>query len=539
MKRVGSGERGPGSGGRWLALWGFATLLSTAEVTPLPQSGAGYQAVLEALSALRRGDRSLLDQLPRTVYEEPPALADLQDPTLGRRWTELLGEAKPVPAAAVARAFDTGRLIDVLLLAPGDPRAAAARLLLGLEAGGTVTVPALPVPRSGPAPAMPPARLVHGDGWLFGLAADGAVRWQRQLDRQARVVCGLDGALVAQSDGLAWISLDGERRPLPPLPAFARPLAIHGRIAWFQAGAQTWRLDLLTGGVQPLLLPEAPLGPPLLRGDSAWWLTPTSLITTIAATMHDRLPHLLAVSQVALLQAHPQGAIIRDGSRWWLIAPRPDVSAAEQAEAWLLAGQRERARTLLTTVTEPADDLRVRITLTDARTPQQHALLALTQGNRDFSILAGNPVVTEAATDLALPWMAWPHQVTLEAWRAAALGDPHITLQSDGITVRLRASWSATRWWQRQWPMRLLLDAPSRSWALVPGAVVVVDGAGRLMACDDRTGALLIAADLPFDFDPAQVTREVDGLRIERPGGQTVRIPTTRPAQQSTQPTQQ
>ena len=109
--------------------------------------------------------------------------------------------------------------------------------------------------------------------------------------------------------------------------------------------------------------------------------------------------------------------------------------------------------------------------------------------------------------------------MTLEAWRATNLDDPHISLESDGITVRLRATWSATRWWQRQWPMRLLLDAPSRSWALVPGAVVVVDGAGHLIACDDRTGELLIAADLPFDFDPAQVTREANGLNIGRPGG--------------------
>ena len=519
MRRAGSGERGAGSGRRGLALWSLAAVLSAADLAPLPQSGAGHQAVLEALSALRRGDRSLLDQLPRTLYEEPPALADSQDPALGRRWNEQLGLADAVPAEAVARAFDTGRLIDVLLLAPADPRAAAARAVLGLDAGSTVSVPALPEPRSGPLPAMPPARLVHGDGWLFGLAADGAVRWQRQLDRQARVVCGLDGALVAQSDGLAWIGLDGERRPLPPLPHFARPLATHGQVAWFHAGVQAWRLNLTTGAVQLLLLSETPLGPPLMRGDGAWWLTPTSLVTTIGATVHERLPHLLAVSQVALLQTHPQGGLIRDGSRWWLVAPRADAPAEAQAEAWLLAGQRERARALLRTVAEPADDLRLRITLTDAHTPQQQALLALTQGKRDFSGLAGNPLLTEAATDLALPWTAWPHQVTLEAWHATSVGTPTVTLASDGITVRLRCMWSATRWWQRQWPMRLLLDAPSRSWALVPGAVVVVDGAGHLIACDDRTGELLIAADLPFDFDPAQVTRAADGLNIGRPGG--------------------
>ena len=519
MQRAGSGEPGARSGSRGLALWSLAALLSAADCTPLPQSGAGHQAVLEALSALRRGDRSLLDQLPRTLYEEPPALADSQDPTLGRRWTELLGTAKPVPATTVARAFDTGRLIDVLLLAPADARAAAARMLLGLDAESAITVPALPVPRSGLWPTRPPARLVHGDGWLFGLAADGAVRWQRPLDRQARVVCGLDGALVAQSDGLAWIGLDGERRPLQPLPHFARPLSTHGHVAWFHAGAQTWRLQLTTGAVQPLLLPETPLGPPLMRGDGAWWLTPTSLITTVRATVQERLPHLLAVSQVALLETHPQGAIIRDGSRWWLVAPRSDVPAEEQAEAWLLAGQRERARTLLRTVTEPADDLRVRITLADAHTAQQQALVALTEKKTDFSGLTGNPLMTEAATDLALPWTAWPHQVTLEAWRATSVGTPTITLASDGITVRLRGTWSATRWWQRQWPMRLLLDAPSRSWALVPGAVVVVDGAGHLVACDDRTGELLIAADLPFDFDPAQVTRAAHGLNIGRQGG--------------------
>lgn len=481
-------------------------------VEPLPTAGEEHRAVVAALSALRRGDAGPLRDLPRGGPDGTPAILDPADPDLARRWTELVPPAsRPGPAASLAEAFDRGRLIDVLLIDPTGPRAAAARELLGLGSGG-LPPPALPVLGTGPLPSPLPARLVHGDGWLFGLDPAGAVRWQRRVERLARTAIGDDGALVAETAGLAHVDLQGTRRPLPPLPGFTRPLATHGRWAWFHAGAEVWRLDLTTGSASALTLAQPPLGPPLQRGEDAWWLTTTELVTTRAATIVERMPHLLRLSQAATIVRDPRGAVVRDGPRWWLVGDRSQAAAPARIEALLLAGQRNAAVAQLAATPGIDHDLAVRVTLRDPRTDQQRALIALAGDRKALDGLPGNPLLCEAGTDLALPVAAWPQRMTLAAWKARADDGPEPTVQlaSDGITVTVTVRWSAERWWQRQWPMRPLLDAPGRSWALVPGALAIVDGASRLLLADAATGVRIVELDLPVDVEPTLVARRED-----------------------------
>ncbi len=493
-----------------LSVAACAVLCSAVE--PLPTAGAEHQAVVAALSALRWGSDALVRGLPRPGPDGVPAITDPADPDLARRWTELVPPAlRPGPAPSVAESFDRGRLIDVLLIDPADPRAAIARSLLGLDADG-LPQPSLPSSGNGRAPASMPPRLVHGDGWLFGLDAAGAVRWQRRIERLARVAVGDDGALIAETAGLAHVDLQGLRRMLSPLPAFARPLATHGRWAWFHAGAEVWRLDLSSGAATPLTLPQAPLGPPLQRGEDAWWLTATELITTRGGSIVERMPHLLHLSQAATVVRDPRGGVVRDGPRWWLIGDRAQAAAPARIEALLLAGHRAEAAALLAATPGVDHDLTVRVTLQDPRTDQQRALIALAGDRSTLDALPGNPLLCEAGTDLALPVEAWPQRTTLAAWKAriADSPEPAVQLASDGITVTVTARWSAERWWQRQWPMRPLLDAPGRSWALVPGAVAVVDGASHLLLADAPTGMRIVELDLPVDVEPTLVARRGD-----------------------------
>lgn len=494
-------------------------------VEPLPTAGEEHRAVVAALSALRRGDAGPLRDLPPRAPDDMPAIIDPADPGLARRWTELVPvAARPGPAASLAEAFDRGRLVDVLLIDPADPRAAAARELLGLGGGG-LPQPALPVQGTGMVPTPLPARLMHGDGWLFGLDPAGSVRWQRRVERLARIAIGEDGALVAETAGLAHVDLQGARLPLPPLPGFTRPLATHGRWAWFHAGADVWHLDLSAGTAAALTLPQAPLGPPLQRGEDAWWLTSTELITTRAATIIERMPHLLPLSQAATVVRDPRGAVVRDGPRWWLVGDRTQAAAPARIEALLLAGRRAEAAALLAGTRGIDHDLAVRVTLTDPRTDQQRALVALAGKRSALDALPGNPLLCEASTDLALPVEAWPHCMTLAAWksREADGREPAVQLASDGIAVTVTARWSSERWWRRRWPMRPLLDAPGRSWALVPGALAVVDGASHLLLVDDRTGIRIVEADLPVDIEPTQVARHGDhGAAVLAERGRTL-----------------
>ena len=544
----------PGSSSRWLVehrhvcglllsgvlLTGQLQAGEADSLEPLPTSGADQRRVVSALIALGEGDPAPLLALPRHLLSEPPAIADAHDPELARRWTAVVPEALArLPAerrAAVAQAlglehdrqhqlanaFDRGRLIDVLVLGPGDPRATVARALLGLG-NETLPQPALPLPGVGPIPFPSALRLAHGDGWLFGLDQDGGIRWQRHCERMARIAVGVDGALVAETSGLSAIDLDGAATRLPPLPSFARPLACHGAQAWFHAGSTAWRLLLPAGTVTVLDLGEAPLGAPLLRGADAWWLTAKALIHTHDAVVVERLPHLLALSVAAALQDDPRGAVIRDGERWWLVGDRATATPAARIEATLLAGQRSAAQALLADSAAGAipDDLRVRVTWADPHSDQQRALVALATERSQLDALPGNPLLTEVATDLALPVTAWRHRMTLAAWRARSggpadnAGEPEIRLRSDATTIRLSARWPSTpgtpgapeRWWERTWPVYPLLDAPSRSWAAVPGAVVAVDGAVHLVIADDRTGELVVAGEMPNDIEPTLVVR--------------------------------
>lgn len=544
--------------------WFLAVRLVAADapaVEPLATAGTDHATVVAALIALGRGDPDPLTALPAHLLSDAPAIADAQDPDLARRWPLLVPAALqrlpvaqrerlaarlderyrsagpgaiawdylPAPAAQraveqlIARDFDHGRLLSVLLLGQMDasatnPRVAAARTLLGLGAG-TLAEPALPLARDGAPPLVAAGGLVRGDGWLFGLDPAGRVRWQRRTERLARVALGVDGALVAEAAGLSAIDLEGQATVLPPLPTFAKPLAINGGEAWFGAGTTVWRLDVGPGVRDQVVLPDMPLGQPLQRGADAWWLTRTELLVTHGGQLTLRMPHLLALSTVATLERHPHGAVIRDGARWWLVTARSEAPPLAQAEALLLAGRRGDAAALLTGLpaAEQADEaaraLAVRVMYTHAQTAQELALIALAE-HRDPSSLGGNPLLTEPSTDLALPTAAWPHQVTLAAWQQRADGQPPtVTLRADPTTVRLRAQWSAEqgsagRWWERHWPTRPLLDAPSRTWSLIPGnGLAVADGAGHLLVVDAGTGQRIAEADVPTDVDPAAVVR--------------------------------
>ncbi len=171
-----------------------------------------------------------------------------------------------------------------------------------------------------------------------------------------------------------------------------------------------------------------------------------------------------------------------------------------------------------------------------AETPQQQVIAWLVGHRRgatpDVTVLdrlvTTHPglLLTESATNLALPPAQWPLRTTLAAWRAPADGAaPQITITSDAVRVLVRASWSADRWWERCWPTRPLLDAPSRSWAAVDGAVIIADGTDQLLVLDQRTGDLLVGGDVTGDIEPAAVIRVgLTGAAVLIDQGRTLQV---------------
>ena len=502
--------------------------------------------------------------LPGHLLTDAPAITDPDDPTLARRWTALLpnavgrlpvtqraavlaaldahyaqnaGDSRaqpwdflPAPAAtdavahAAAVAFDHGQMRLALGLQSVGPRADAARALL------QAPLPRPALPRVIPPPTQAPASLVYRDGWLFGLDPAGRVRWQRHCERQAHVVLGDDAALLVETSGAAVINQDGHAHSLSPLPTLAVPWAISDHVAWFVAGTRAWRVvRSSTWDVSELTLSAPPLGPPVLRGDDAWWLTRTDLILTHGVAVIDRLPHLLVLSPLASIAVHPLGAVVRDGTQTWLVADRDQVPPLSRGNSWLLAGDVGKARTFIDSTPAGADlAFRCEISapvgsisdyLKLAQTPQQRVIAWLAVGRlgdhaaesalADLAQHDPELLTTETTTKLALPLSAWSLRTTLAAWTSRKDQQaPDISLHSDAYRVRVRATWPATkRWWERTWPTRPLLDAPSRTWALTDGAVVIADGADHLVLLEQATGNLILAAEVPGDLDPATVVR--------------------------------
>ena len=543
---------------------GWMASLSGAAAEPLATAGTDHATAVHVLMALSRGDTEPLLTLPGHLLSDAPALVDPDDPALARRWTALLpsavarlpvtqrdgvlasldahfaqnaGDAAahpwdflPAPAAelavalAAAGAFDRGQTRFALSLQSHGQRADAARHLLQAP----LPRPALPSVIATFTP--PPTALVHGNGWLFGLDLASRVRWQRHCERQAHVVLGDDAALVVETAGAAVIDGDGHAQALPPLPSFAVPAGITDQVAWFVAGTRAWRVVLSsTWDVTELTLSAPPLGPPVLRGEDAWWLTRNDLILTHGVTVVERLPHLLALSPLARIALHPRGAVIRDGAQTWLVADRDQVSPLIQGNSWLLAGDVVQARRFIDS-TPDGSDLAFRCEVSTpsgsisdfvglAKTPQQRViawLAAERMGDHEAEsaltkLAQHDPtlLVTEPSTSLALPLNAWPLRTTLAAWKLRNDRQaPDISIHSDAYRVRVRATWpETTRTWERTWPTRPLLDAPSRTWALTDGAVVVADGADHLLLLEQATGNLILSAEVPSDLDPANVVR--------------------------------
>ncbi len=554
---------------RCVGSWLLVVALTAAEsdvLSPLPTAGNEHAAVVHALLSLARGDSQPLLMLPGHLISDAPAIVDPHDAALARRWTTLLPLAiarlppvrqapvlaaldefytqavalgtvqpwdyLPAPTAnqavaqAAAHAFDLGHLRLALSLVDNGAQAAAARELLNQ-----------PLPR----PALPTASrpqaaaahlLQHGDGWLFGLDAAGRVRWQRRCERQAQVIIGECAALIVETAGAAVIDGDGLTRPLPPLPNFAKPCAVTDHCVWFVAGTHAWRVVLgETLLVKDLTLPALPLGPPLLRGDDAWWLTRESLVMTRGATISECLPHLLHLSPMASLVAQAHGAEIRDGQDTWLVTSRDLGPRVQQGEAWLLAGAPLTAKTFADASSADGRELLFRCALAQpagtsalwlaAATTLQQRVTAWFASARigdetqahialmEIAAQAPALVISDIHTNLALPLSAWPLHTTLRAW---AMRDddqaPQISFSSNTRQVQVRATWpDIERWWQRSWPTRPLLDAPSRSWALTEHMLVIADGADHLLVLAAATGAVLVDAEVPSDLDPAQVVR--------------------------------
>ena len=555
---------------RQLACWWLvATLAAAAEgdaPSPLATAGSEHAAVVHALVAVARGDSQPLLALPGHLISEAPAIVDPQDAALARRWTTLLPQTiarlpparqapvlaalddfylqatalgavqpwdyLPAPTAsravaqAAARAFDHGQLRLALSLVDDGAQAAAARDLLNQP------LPRPALPTASRRQAAGPNLLQHGDGWLFGLDPAGRVRWQRRCERQAQVVIGDNTAVIVETAGAAVIDGDGQARPLPPLPSFAKPWAVSERCVWFVAGTRAWRVVLgATLLVTDLTLPAVPLGPPLLRGDDAWWLTRESLVMTHDAIIAERLPHLLHLSPLATVVAHAYGGEIHDGQETWFLAYRDLAPRLLQGEAWLLAGEPSTAMRFADATSDAGREMLFRCALAQpagttatflaaATTPQQQvsAWLASARLGDDASANAAlselarqapTLFATDSHTNLALPLSAWPLHTTLRAWAMCDdVQTPQINFSSDARQVQVRATWpDATRWWQRTWPTRPLLDAPSRSWALNGQMLVIADGADHLLALTAATGDLLVDAEVPSDLDPAQVVR--------------------------------
>lgn len=404
--------------------------------------------------------------------------------------------------AAADRHFDRGELAAFLgcaaqleQLGADDgslrARAVAARELSGMPTGHATEPPLLCVPPS--VPLAPSAPVAHPAGtgtdglgvrwhrlgmWLTATDHQDAVRWQRPLDRQAELACGVGGAVVREAGSTRFIAEDGRVVRTAAIPQEARILGVGGGSAWLAMGTRVWRVDF-TGGLTVIDVDAEPLGAPLLRGTRTLWLDAWRLTLRSGRQVVTTALHGLPATQGWRLHADTTDgsvAIVGNGRRHGSLdtveALCAGASTPEQ-RAFILAaaGQADAARAQLAAT--PVDDdparrrqrFRAELALGWDHVAEQWRALAAQAGSPDdqaIVLFAGLPAST---ADL----------------RRLATGHPLITLPGAGA-LRNRPLWSPSTWDHHRTGAVWLADdglTPSRWSTASVQATVIDDGVRR------------------------------------------------------------
>lgn len=580
--------------------------LPAAEPVPwqMPVQGGDRALVVHALSALERGETGPLDALPLRCLEQPPALADGEDPACERRWSlalpqalarapearrpDLLAaidrlyqrgraslgaaaaiDALPAPAARAElarqadRAFDRGRFRDAiacweLLAANGSPAPAPRFQLAGLLDGhGPEVAPELLLPAPGPSVPCPPPVLAGSGAWLQApgwIARSDPWRrplWQRRIPRSARLTVGERVVLLRSEEGALTLAADGRSRPLPPLPETARACGLGADAAWFAIDggeeARTrgqpqptavWRWPLQAGPSAAVLLPDRPLGAPVLRGRSSLWLTRRELLLLDGLRLAARFRHGLPAGEGWSLASDRDGPLVLgDGDRAWRIrrldralteGPRAplllragraaELDAASAGLEGLLALGPERVLAAGELPWSLARDAQQRAWIWEilGRPPALRDRVgpgawAGYDGEPDPAAwdwrcrveLAGPPPCPPAtAARLAadpVPWkLASAQRDAAGVWRRE---DRSYVIHRSATAIELRCEDAAGPAWSRRWQSLPLLAAPSLACCLRPDALIVVEGARQVTALRPSDGILLGWGVLP-EADP-------------------------------------
>lgn len=545
----------------WLAAAALAVPAGAAEVSALPIAGPQAASAVAVLQALRRGDPAPLLALPPETLVAGAALPDPLQPEVFRHWARLLlASAEPNPQALAAvqqvlvgcvaqraadRAFDRGRFedfLDHLWSSADDPRRAVAQALANWSGVGELPEPGLPM-----AGAAPPSNCLDAAGWritahwLLRLGADGRIAWQLRRAAGEQVVTGAGAAVLVAVRSARIVDAAGSLRQLPPLPALSPtilPMAVGGGGVWFNVPGEiiVWRLDLSTGGVLRLTLPEPPLAAPLIRGQQAWWLGRTTLARCVGGAVAGIVDHGLDVDGGWRLAEDRHGIVLGDGTAWWRIPSLAD-SLAEHAD-----GDRVNlaARRFAAISREGGLGLRAALGSTNADDP---ALDRLARSPRDRALLAAAraPVIGgqrridpaqlialgDSEWELSLDpadalWRdpgTWRHVLTARGWQVQRQSSGAIpetagsslvrttsepwTAEPLGLTLRRgrdRIVVEAPGRWRSAWDAGGFLAAPVVGIEVRGQAVVVSEGEGRAVVLDAGSGARIA------DLLPSQLT---------------------------------
>ncbi len=370
-------------------------------------------------------------------------------------------------------------------------------------------------------PSLSPPAWARAEGELRALAADGTVRWRRELLPGAQLWPGRGGTLLADARGLRWLQADGSERVLPPLPVDVLPLGVDGEVAFFAQGAGGWRLN---GAAAHVTLPDEPLGTPLADGHASLWLTAWHLVWWDGSeTVRHR--HGLPAGRGWSLARAADGSplVLAPDGHAWAIPP------------WQSGDDDERLGLPVVTPAGADRATRMRHALMHQDWPTAAGLAVGTAERAALALYADWPPPPGCADlapipcdpgELLLPEPAWRRAVApraravpqptvptqrsdtplLDAAEACRPADSPAQRNRDGVVVGLR-SWlveddgerttavcrddGRLRWYVR-WVSAGDCVVPGRSLALESGRLIVSEGDAHLIILDAEIGTVLL-----------------------------------------------
>lgn len=399
--------------------------LELAELGPLsPSDACVLLPAPSAVAVVRRAANRAFDRADFRTYRQLAARLDATAPD----WEPPAARARrAVAAAATGIELDPSALPHARQLADDLPA---------------------PVPSAG-------AGVVWqvGNGHLAACDRWGRVQWQVAVPARAEIMTGPGAAAVIDYQRLVLIDEAGNQF-LHPKPRAVRALGVSGGQVWFTAEHTVYGIAPGQGAVTSIVLPTAPLGPPIVAGSSSLWLTAHDVVRVNGETITDRWRHGLAANPDWRLVHDGFGVRVGAGHQWWSLQPGPaspsprqqlamavasyDVNAALAAwdaitepteadtrlalAAHLLAGATLDHATALSLCQTPADRALIAMIASDGLRQPALTTAALAAGNADQRL-----VIPVASPELALAapvW--WHHTITgagLRQWAARDYSD--------------------------------------------------------------------------------------------------------------------